>query len=141
MKVTSLNNKSIKEVNYMKDIKRKKKKGFTLIELIVVIAIIGILAAIAVPKLSGFTTSSKKQADYATAATIGHAAQAYVVDHPTATTIALSDLTGTSGLLPATTAANAQSSNTAWVITLSGAGGDVTVKDSASTPTTFYPKP
>ena len=32
----------------------KKKKGFTLIELIVVIAILGILAVLAVPRLVGF---------------------------------------------------------------------------------------
>ncbi|QRN86063.1 prepilin-type N-terminal cleavage/methylation domain-containing protein [Clostridia bacterium] len=38
---------------------RSKKKGFTLIELIVVIVIIGILAAVMIPQFSGFTDKAK----------------------------------------------------------------------------------
>lgn len=40
----------------------KKKKGFTLIELMAVIAIVAILAAVLVPTVSGYITRAKKTA-------------------------------------------------------------------------------
>ena len=49
---------------------KKKKKGFTLIELIIVIAIIAVLAAIAVPKFGQIRTNANIKADIATAKNI-----------------------------------------------------------------------
>lgn len=54
--------------------KKKKRKGFTLIELIVVIAIIAILAAIAIPRFTSFTGSANRKSVQATLKSIDSAA-------------------------------------------------------------------
>lgn len=62
-----MNNLSIRK---MTEVSKKKKKGFTLIELIIVIAIIAILAAMAIPKFGQIRENANQKADIATAKNI-----------------------------------------------------------------------
>lgn len=57
----------------IKNLKNKKKKGFTLIELIIVIAIIAILAAVALPKFGEVRQNANRNADIANGKTIAGA--------------------------------------------------------------------
>lgn len=57
--------------------KKSKKKGFSLVELIIVIAILGILAAIITPNVMKFTNSAKVSKAVSDAKTIVSAIDAY----------------------------------------------------------------
>lgn len=59
---------------------KNKRKGFTLIEMVIVITIIGILSSIAVTKYSKIQENAKKNADYATAANLATAAMISISD-------------------------------------------------------------
>jgi prepilin-type N-terminal cleavage/methylation domain-containing protein len=63
--------------------KKRKRSGFTLIELMVVILIVGILAAVAVPILRGRIEQAKWSEAAATAGAIKTAVRAYYAENPT----------------------------------------------------------
>jgi len=62
----------------------KKKKGFTLIELIIVIGILAILAVLAIPAVAGYLDNSRAQTNISNAKMIYNAASAYIASNPSA---------------------------------------------------------
>lgn len=68
-------------IKKMNQTSKKKKKGFTLVELIIVIAVIAILAAIAIPKFGEIRTNANKKADLATAKNIATVVAAGIADN------------------------------------------------------------
>ena len=116
----------------------KKKKGFTRVELIVVIAIIGVLAAILVPTMLGYVTSSRVTSVNSTAASVKNNVGTFLTNADTAgygmkqanTVIDALDITVTNGTW-ACTAATAGNYKTGSTITW-GAGATGVVANSPS---------
>lgn len=63
-----------------KQIKKKKKKGFTIIELIIVLAVMAIIAAIAIPNFAAVRNNSQNKADVQSAETIKRVVLTLVAD-------------------------------------------------------------
>lgn len=110
---------------------KKKRRGFTLIEMVIVITIIGILSSIAVTKYSKVQENAKKNADYATAANLATAAMISISDGKTLVEPTNLQSNGYIQFIPVTKSVKGGSFN------VTAQGDSVTVKIGTET---FYPK-
>lgn len=115
------------------EISKRKKKGFTLVELIIVIAIIAILAAIAIPKFGQIRTDANLKADQANAKSVATAVAQAVANGATSTNAV--DATKSDSYIKYIDGGKAIKSKTNPSNTLTAsidANGNITVSDSGS---------
>lgn len=127
-------------VNNLKN--KKKKKGFTLIELIIVIAIIAILAALAIPKFGEVRKDAAFKSDIANAKTIANAATTLLAEESLTGPIYV-DNTVTSGNKVEEYLQNSPKPKSKgyvqYVVTISGENVTVSMTKTADTNTSSLP--
>lgn len=119
--------------------KLKKKKGFTLIELIIVVAIIAILAALALPKLMGTQENAKKKADIANGKVIHDVAAKMMTEGTLSSTDSPQTINGSSKIdgemQTHPVAQYSPHKNQKFVVTITGSGTDSAIKVTLDTDT------
>ena len=65
-----------------KELKKKKRSGFTLIEMVIVVTILGIIAGIGFMKFGDVQERSRLNADYAAASNLATATYLYIDEYP-----------------------------------------------------------
>ena len=66
----------------IKNLQKKKRAGFTLVEMVLVVTILGTLSGIGFMKFGNVQETSRKNADYVAAANLATATSLYITEHP-----------------------------------------------------------
>lgn len=66
----------------IKELQKKKRPGFTLVEMVIVVTILGILSGIGFMKFGNVQETSRKNADYVAAANLATATSLYISEYP-----------------------------------------------------------
>ena len=65
-----------------KSLQKKKRAGFTLVEMVIVVTILGILSGIGFMKFGNVQETSRKNADYVATANLATATSLYISEYP-----------------------------------------------------------